>query len=68
MVDGITRAFDEFIEVQLNNASSDLSSSTSQALILEKLERVLRPSDMTVSERLQNFFQAFQQFLKMPPI
>ena len=56
MVDGITRAFDEFIEVKLNNASSDLSSSTSQALILEKLERVLRPSDMTVSERLQNFF------------
>ena len=38
MVDGITRAFDEFIEVQLSNASSDLSSSTSQALILEKLD------------------------------
>ena len=56
VVDGISRAFDEFIEVQLNNASSDLSSSTSQTLILEKLERILRPSDMTVSERLQNFF------------
>ena len=38
VVDGISRAFDEFIEVQLNNASSDLSSSTSQTLILEKLE------------------------------
>ena len=40
VVDGISRAFDEFIEVQLNNASSDLSSSTSQTLILEKLERI----------------------------
>ena len=58
MVDGISRAFDKFIEVQLNNASSDLSSSTSQTLILEKLERVLRPSEMTVSKRLQNFFSS----------
>ena len=40
-VDGITRAFDQFIDLQLQNASSGLSFATSQTLILEKLEQVL---------------------------
>ena len=56
MVDGISRAFDKFIEVQFQNASSDLSFSTSQTLILEKLEKVLRPNEMSVSKKLQDFF------------
>ena len=55
-VDGISRAFDKFIEFQLQNASSDLSFSTSQTLILEKLEKVLRPNEMSVSKKLQDFF------------
>jgi len=55
-VDGISRAFDKFIEVQLQNASSDLSFSTSQTLTLEKLEKVLRPNEMSVSKKLQDFF------------
>ena len=40
-VDGVVRAFDQFIDVQLQKASSGLSFSTSQTLILEKLEQVL---------------------------
>ena len=55
-VDGITRAFDQFIDVQLQKASSGLSFATSQTLILEKLEQVLRPSEATVANKLQDFF------------
>ena len=39
-VDGITRAFDQFIDVQLQEASSGLASATSQTLVLEQLEKV----------------------------
>lgn len=55
-VDGITRAFDQFIDIQLQEASSGLSSATSQTLVLEQLEKVLRPNDYTVSKQLQEFF------------
>jgi len=55
-VDGVVRAFDQFIDVQLQKASSGLSFSTSQTLILEKLEQVLRPGEKTVANKLQDFF------------
>ena len=55
-VDGITRAFDQFIDIQLQEASSGLASATSQTLVLEQLEKVLRPNDYTVSKKLQEFF------------
>ena len=55
-VDGITRAFDQFIDVQLQEASSGLASATSQTLVLEQLEKVLRPNDYTVSKKIQEFF------------
>ena len=51
-IDGITRAFDQFIDMQLQNATSGFSFSTSQAVILDQLEQVVRPPKGTVSERL----------------
>ena len=58
-VDGITRAFDEFIEMQLQTASADLSFATSQTLILDRLEKVLLPNEMTVSKKLQDFLLVY---------
>ncbi|MFL2794743.1 MAG: flagellar hook-associated protein FlgK [Paracoccaceae bacterium] len=58
-VDGITRAFDEFIDIQLQNAASGFSFSTSQATVLNQLEQVLRPSQGSVSQRLQELFSSF---------
>lgn len=65
-VDGITRAFDQFIDLQLQNASSGLSFATSQTLILEKLEQVLRPSDTTVSTKLNDFFASLSTVSQDP--
>ena len=65
-VDGITRAFDEFIDVQLQNASSGLSFATSQTLILEKLEKILRPADATVANKFQSFFKALSTVSQDP--
>lgn len=58
-IDGITRAFDEFIDIQLQNASSDFAFSTSQATVLNQLEQVVRPSQGSVSQRLQELFSSF---------
>ena len=58
-IDGITRAFDEFIDIQLQNAASGFSFSTSQATILNQLEQVVRPSQGSVSQRLQELFSSF---------
>ena len=65
-VDGITRAFDQFIDVQLQKASSGLSFATSQTLILEKLEQVLRPSEATVANKLQDFFASLSTVSQDP--
>ena len=65
-VDGITRAFDKFIDVQLQNASSGLSFATSQTLILEKLEKILRPSETTVATKIQKFFSALSTIAQDP--
>lgn len=55
-VDGIVRAFDQFIDVQLQKATSGLSFSKSQTLILQQLEQVLRPAEATVANKLHDFF------------
>ena len=65
-IDGITRAFDQFIDLQLQTASSGLSFATSQTLILEKLEQVLRPSDSTVSTKLNDFFSSLSTVSQDP--
>ena len=58
-IDGITRAFDEFIDIQLQNAASGFAFSTSQATVLNQLEQVVRPSQGSVSQRLQELFSSF---------
>ena len=65
-IDGITRAFDQFIDLQLQKATSGLSFATSQTLVLEKLEQVLRPSDSTVSTKLNDFFSALSTVSQDP--
>ena len=65
-VDGITRAFDRFIDIQLQKASSGLSFSTSQTLILENLEQVLRPSEATVANKLHDFFASLSTVSQDP--
>ena len=65
-VDGIVRAFDQFIDVQLQKASSGLSFSTSQTLILEKLEQVLRPGEKTVANKFQDFFASLSTISQDP--
>ena len=65
-VDGIVRAFDQFIDVQLQKASSGLSFSTSQTLILEKLEQVLRPGEKTVANKFQDFFASLSTVSQDP--
>lgn len=55
-VESITRAFDQFIDMQLQSSSSDLSFATSQTLILQQLETVLRPNDTTIAAKLHDFF------------
>ena len=65
-IDGITRAFDQFIDIQLQNATSGFSFSTSQAVILDQLEQVVRPPKGTVSERLQELFSALNGVAQDP--
>ena len=60
------RAFDQFIDVQLQKASSGLSFSTSQTLILEKLEQVLRPGEKTVANKFQDFFASLSTVSQDP--
>ena len=65
-VDGVVRAFDQFIDMQLQNATSGFSFSTSQAVILDQLEQVVRPPKGTVSERLQELFAALNGVAQDP--
>ena len=65
-VDGIVRAFDQFVDVQLQKASSGLSFSTSQTLVLEKLEQVLRPGEKTVANKLQDLFASLSTVSQDP--
>ena len=45
---GITRAFDQFLDLQLQNASSSFSFAKSKAEVLNRLESVLIPQNATV--------------------
>ena len=52
---GITRAFDQFLDLQLQNASSSFSFSKSKSEILNRLENVLIPKGATVGTRIGEF-------------
>ncbi|GIR83904.1 MAG: hypothetical protein CM15mP85_05280 [Rhodobacterales bacterium] len=51
-IDGITRAFNQFIDIQLQNAASGFAFLLS-ATVLNQLEQVVRPTQGSVSQRLQ---------------
>ena len=55
-VDGVTRAFDQFIDIQLQKAQTNFSFSTAQTLILEQLETLVRPQAAGVSQKINEFF------------
>ena len=65
-VDGITRAFDKFIDVQLQNATSGFSFSTAQATVLNQLEQIVRPSGVSVSQRFQELFSSLNTVAQDP--
>ena len=57
-IDGIVRAFDQYIEMQLHDAKSGFNYSKSKTEILDRLENVVRPAEGSVSQRLNEFFQS----------
>ena len=65
-VDGITRAFDQFIDTQLQSAASGFSFSTSQAMILNQLETVVRPAEGSVSQKIQELFSSLNSVAQDP--
>ena len=65
-VDGITRAFDQFINTQLQSAASSFSFSTSQAMVLNQLETVVRPAEGGVSQKIQELFSSLNSVAQDP--
>ena len=63
---GITRAFDQFLDLQLQNASSSFSFSKSKSEILNRLEDVLLPKSATVSTRIGEFFSGINSLAQDP--
>ena len=63
---GITRAFDQFLDLQLQNASSSFSFSKSKSEILNRLENVLIPKGATVSTRIGEFFDGLNSLAQDP--
>ena len=57
-IDGITRAFDQFIDLQMQSAASGFSFSTAQATVLSQLENIVRPDQGSVSAKLNEMFSA----------
>ena len=65
-VDGITRAFDQFIDIQLQNAKSNFSFSQTQTQIFNQLENIVRPETGSVSQRMNEFFAALSTVAQDP--
>jgi len=65
-VDGITRAFDQFIDIQLQNAKSNFSFSQAQTQVYNQLENIARPDTGSVSQRINEFFAALSTVAQDP--
>jgi len=65
-VDGITRAFDQFIDIQLQNAKSNFSFSQAQTQVYNQLENIVRPDTGSVSQRINEFFAALSTVAQDP--
>ena len=63
---GITRAFDQFLDLQLQNASSSFSFSKSKSEVLDRLEDVLIPKSATVGTRISEFFDGLNNLAQDP--
>ena len=59
-------AFDQFLDLQLQNASSSFSFSKSKSEILNLLEDVLLPKSATVSTRIGEFFSGINSLAQDP--
>jgi len=57
-IDGITRAFDQFISTQLHASQSHYSFAESQTLILNKIEELMLPKTGGVGAAINDFFGA----------
>ena len=64
--DGITRAFDQFIDIQLQNAKSNFSFSQAQTQVYNQLENIVRPDTGSVSQRINEFFAALSTVAQDP--
>src|SRR6056300_688730 len=65
-VDGITRAFDQFIETQLHDSKSNFSFSESQTNVLNQLESIIRPGENAVSQKINGFFASLSSLTQDP--
>ena len=63
---GVTRAFDQFLDLQLQNASASFSFSKSKSEILDRLEDVLIPKSATVGTRISEFFDGLNNLAQDP--
>ena len=63
---GITRAFDQFLDLQLQSASSSFSFSKSKSEVLDRLEDVLIPKSATVGTRISEFFDGLNNLAQDP--
>lgn len=62
----ITRAFDQFLDVKLQSATSSYSFAKSKSEVFSELERTLIPQNATVGTRLREFFDGLSNLAKDP--
>ena len=63
---GVTRAFDQFLDLQLQSSSSSFSFAKSKSEVLARLENVLIPKSATVSTRIGEFFDGLSNLAQDP--
>lgn len=57
-VDGIVRSFDQFVDMRLQDATSNFEFSKSQTIVLSELEKIIRPDQGSVATKINEFFSA----------
>ena len=63
---GITRAFDQFLDIQLQNSASSFSFAKSKSEVLNRLETILIPQSATVGTRIGEFFDNLSNLAQDP--
>ncbi len=62
----VTRAFDQFLDIKLQNATSSYSFAKSKSEVFNQLETTLIPQNATVGTRLREFFDGLSNLAKDP--